>query len=126
MQSYKLRPHHGLCTAFFEGKGYSNDFTANMHEIIAMLESLDPTVMLIVGTDIICEKCPNNSDGICTSPKPAVYDERVLKMIGMNENDVLHWSVFRDAVHRHIIAGSRLIEVCGDCSWYEICSKKPS
>ena len=27
-----LRPHHGMCLAYFEGKGYSDGFTVNMTE----------------------------------------------------------------------------------------------
>ena len=26
----KLRAHHGMCLAFFEGKGYSDTFTLHM------------------------------------------------------------------------------------------------
>ena len=126
MQSYKLRPHHGLCTAFFEGKGYSSDFTANMKNMINMLESLDPNVALTVGTDIICGKCPNNLNSICRSPKPPIYDEKVLEITGLSENNILKWSVFRSTVREKIITSGRLNEVCGDCQWYEICAKKPS
>lgn len=25
-----LRPHHGMCLAYFKGEGYSNGFTAHM------------------------------------------------------------------------------------------------
>ena len=28
----KLRAHHGMCLAFFEGKGYSSAFTENMEK----------------------------------------------------------------------------------------------
>ena len=34
MSSFKIRPHHGLCTAFFEGKGYSGDFVRNMANVL--------------------------------------------------------------------------------------------
>ena len=30
----KLRAHHGMCLAFFEGKGYSTGFTARMALIL--------------------------------------------------------------------------------------------
>ena len=30
----KLRAHHGMCLAFFEGKGYSSAFTENMGKVL--------------------------------------------------------------------------------------------
>ena len=29
-----LRPHHGMCLAYFKGEGYSNGFTAHMSEML--------------------------------------------------------------------------------------------
>ena len=31
---YYLRPHHGLCIAFFEGKGYNQKFVENMTNVV--------------------------------------------------------------------------------------------
>ncbi len=56
----KLRAHHGMCLAFFEGKGYSSAFTENMGKVLEEME---------------------------------------------------------------IEAGKRK-DICGDCSWTEICSRK--
>ena len=36
-----LRPHHGMCFQFYEGKGYSADFTDHMGRVIKELEA-DP------------------------------------------------------------------------------------
>ncbi|HEZ7990826.1 MAG TPA: hypothetical protein RWO66_07705 [Ruminococcus sp.] len=46
-----LRPHHGLCIGFFEGKGYSDEFTANMSAVIEKLQNTDPHVTLTCGFD---------------------------------------------------------------------------
>lgn len=34
----RLRAHHGMCLAFFEGKGYSDGFTAHMENVLAGME----------------------------------------------------------------------------------------
>ena len=34
----RLRPHHGMCLAYFEGKGYSDGFTGNMQHMLELLE----------------------------------------------------------------------------------------
>ena len=33
-----LRPHHGMCLAYFEGKGYSDGFTVNMQKMLEFFE----------------------------------------------------------------------------------------
>ncbi len=65
MECYKfdLRPHHGMCIAFFKGKGYSVEFTAHMKDVIKELEN-NPLVCLKVNTDELCSKCPCNIQGI--------------------------------------------------------------
>lgn len=35
---YTLRPHHGMCLAYFEGKGYSSSFCVHMGEVLEKLE----------------------------------------------------------------------------------------
>ena len=54
-----LRPHHGMCLAYFKGEGYSNGFTAHMAEMLKIfLEG--KKIRLHVDTDEICSACPNN------------------------------------------------------------------
>lgn len=38
-----LRPHHGMCLAYFEGKGYSEGFTAHMQSMLERLLAADGT-----------------------------------------------------------------------------------
>lgn len=63
----KLRAHHGMCLAFFEGKGYSAGFTAHMAWILEYLEQENPTVTVVAEADCICGGCPNLANGICES-----------------------------------------------------------
>ena len=58
----KLRAHHGMCLAFFEGKGYSAGFTAHMAQILEYLEQENPIVTVVAEADCICGGCPNLTD----------------------------------------------------------------
>ena len=58
-----LRPHHGMCLAYFKGEGYSGGFTAHMAEMLKLFLS-GKRIRLHVDTDEICSACPNNQDGI--------------------------------------------------------------
>ena len=119
-----LRPHHGLCIGFFEGKGYSNEFTANMSAVIEKLQNTDPHVTLTCGFDVICSSCPNALSEACvTEEKVQRYDSAVLSLIGAHEGDNMAWSQFFSAVRRNIVLNGRLGDVCGDCKWQYICSR---
>lgn len=52
-----------MCIAFFKGKGYSEEFTAHMKDVIKELEN-NPLVCLKVNTYELCSKCPYNIQGI--------------------------------------------------------------
>ena len=51
---YTLRPHHGMCLAYFEGKGYSSSFCVHMGEVLEKLEK-GARVKLTVAGDEICK-----------------------------------------------------------------------
>ena len=117
-----VRPHHGLCGEFFQGKGYSSEFVSNMSIVLSELNAGDPFIRLTVGTDSICFGCPNNVEGICeTVDKVTRYDNAVLKLCGLSDGDVLRWGEFRAKVREKIISPGLLSEVCGDCMWFYIC-----
>ncbi|MGN0335780.1 MAG: DUF1284 domain-containing protein [Lachnospiraceae bacterium] len=56
---YRIRAHHGMCLAFFKGKGYSNEFTEHMGKIKERLTE-NPLVCITDQTDIICSCCPKS------------------------------------------------------------------
>ncbi len=121
---FKLRPHHGLCGEFFRGMGYSGEFAENMKNVLDFMKASDPEVVLTVGTDGICTRCPHNIGGTCeTAEKVQRYDCKVLKLCGFSEGDTVKHSELRKAVREKIIVPDRLSDVCGDCVWYEFCKK---
>lgn len=124
MWKNKLRPHHLLCLHFFEGKGYSDEFTANMTSVKSALEQLDPRIELVRGGDIICGSCSNNINGVCSSDeKVSRYDEAVLSLCGIDTECELSFSRLQSIVLEKIIYPHRLEEVCKDCQWSCICIK---
>ncbi len=118
-----LRPHHGMCFQFYEGKGYSANFTDHMGRIIREMEE-DPSqiIRLEITTDIVCENCPNNEQGLCTSrDKVTGYDEKVLAFCGLNAGDEISYADFIALVKEKIIDADVRSRICGDCSWDHIC-----
>ena len=122
--TYRIRAHHGMCFSFFQGKGYSGDFTENMWAMKKKLEQ-NPEVILLQETDDVCAHCPNNRAGVCTSAgKAESYDSRVLAFCGLMPGDQIRWNDFDKLVQEHILSVGRREEICGDCQWNEICGAK--
>ena len=124
MSALTLRPHHGMCLAFFEGKGYSDSFSAYMEQVLLRLFREDPTVRLLPKADVICSHCPNNMGGVCaTAEKVDRYDRAVLEHCGLAAGDELPWSAFSKLVHDHILTAGKRPSICGNCEWNGICAK---
>ena len=126
MSYSELRPHHGLCFQFYEGKGYSPDFTNHMGKVIKDCNhSPQQVIRLMITADTVCENCPNNDDGICTShEKVTRYDEEVLRVCGISEGELMPYADFIALVKKKIIDTGLRGHICGDCSWDDICREK--
>lgn len=122
----RLRPHHGLCAAFFKGYGYSEEFSRRMGEI---LKSPPKTrVILTDGCDDICTACPHKGEnGVCDSrDKVRRYDNAVLGLCGLDTGKELSFGEFKGLVSEKIIEKGLLHIVCEDCCWYYICGAENS
>lgn len=121
-----LRPHHGMCMAYFVGHGYSDAFSAHM---AALLEDLTPEtpIRLTTATDAICGPCPNNNEGLCNKPElVAAYDRSVLTLCGLGEGYILSFGCFTRLVQERILASGLRPAICGCCQWNDICSAQSS
>lgn len=67
VQAIPIRPHHGMCLAYFIGKGYSEGFSAHMEKMLGIFRQNVP-VKLVVHTDEICSRCPNNEEHLWRLP----------------------------------------------------------
>lgn len=125
-QTYPIRPHHGMCLAFFIGNGYSNGFTAHMQEMLEIFTK-GADVCLTVNTDEICSACPNNCEGLCdAAEKVKRYDNAVLSQGGIKEGQKLTFAEFTKIIQQKIIEAGKREEICGDCQWNRICQSQPS
>lgn len=122
----RLRPHHGMCLAYFEGKGYSDGFTENMQKMLEFLEK-DILVQLTVAGDEICSACPNLKNDVCISAELVKnYDNKVLEMSGLKDGDQISFTKFVNCVQEKILDNGKREEICGSCQWNDICSHKQS
>lgn len=121
---YTIRAHHGMCFAFFEGKGYSNEFVRHMGRMKELLGK-NPLIRVVNYGDQVCSQCPNNHGGECDKPdQVAGYDNQVLALCGLTPGAVLTWTDFSDKVSRKILKARKRGGICGDCQWNDICSSQ--
>ena len=121
-----LRPHHGMCMAYFVGYGYSDAFSAHMG---AVLDALGPDspIRLTVGADEVCAACPRVRGAGCEKEEGvAAYDRAVLSLCGLGEGQVLPFGRFTGLVQERVLAPGLRPSVCGGCQWNGICAKQPS
>ena len=126
IKNIPLRPHHGMCLAYFKGEGYSNGFSAHMQEMLDIFQK-GAKIQLHADTDEICSACPNNEKGCCSSfSLVEAYDNAVLEECGLKEGQKLAFPEFTEAVQKKIIETGKRTKICGDCQWNRICQEQPS
>lgn len=121
---YRIRAHHGMCFSFFQGKGYSGEFTENMRKMKRKLEE-NPEVVLLDETDDVCSCCPNNRDGICISDRKVYeYDRQTLDRCALQAGCRIRWKEFARLVEERILSAGSREEICGDCQWTGLCVRE--
>ncbi|MDE7244531.1 MAG: DUF1284 domain-containing protein [Oscillospiraceae bacterium] len=122
----RLRPHHGMCLAYFAGEGYSNTFTVHMQQVLDALSPETP-VVLTTGADTVCAVCPNNSGGVCTAQEKVMgYDKKVLDFCGLETDTPISFSDFTEQIQDRILTPGRRAAICLDCQWNDLCTSQPS
>ena len=122
-----LRPHHGMCMAYFVGFGYSDGFSRNMARLLTEELPPDRPVRLTVAPDPVCGACPRCAGGQCDKPElVASYDRAVLELYGLAEGAVLPFGGFTALVEARILDRDLRRFICGGCQWDHICRRTKS
>lgn len=125
-ESVPVRPHHGMCLAYFKGRGYSDGFSRHMQEMLDLFEK-NVKICLVKDTDEICSACPNNQSGNCSSAgQVSDYDQAVLLECGLEEGAEMPFLEFAKKVQEAIILTDKRTGICGSCQWNFICADQKS
>lgn len=125
----KYRPHHFLCSLGFQGKGYSEEFTANMASIVDGRLRADGgddlPIQVVGGTDDICAPCPKRRGNLCTQQlRINVLDRSHAKALQLKPHELLTWGEAKARIKRNVPKGS-LKQICNGCQWepYGMCEE---
>lgn len=118
-----LRPHHTLCIQKFTGHGYNEDFTVHMKSIVSELANQSSTQITVTrGCDDLCEMCPNNINGVCTSlEKVALMDSAVLNTCNLTYGENVLWTDLAGGARERIFETDEFNHICSSCQWFELC-----
>lgn len=122
-----LRPHHINCLFFYQGLGYSNNFTIGMDKLVTLIkENPYSKVMFIVGCDILCNNCPNRQVNNCciTQNKVNELDYNTLRAYNIKENKLYTFHEIIDTIYKNF-SESKFNKICSSCNWYKkgICTQ---
>ena len=120
----RFRPHHFLCALGFQGRGYSDTFTANMADIVqGRLRAADgnDTPITVVGADDdICAPCPKRRGHLCASQeKISALDARHAAALGLHPGDHLTWGQAQTRIRANVPPGA-LDTLCKGCEWLSL------
>ena len=118
-----FRPHHFLCALGFQGKGYSDRFTANMAGIVDQLRGPggnDVEIEVTHQADHICAPCPHRRGAGCEkSAQISALDQRHAQALGVQDGDCLSWREAQARIRAHVPPGA-LAGLCAGCQWLEL------
>ena len=126
MNNITLRIHHIVCMQSFIGKGYSEKFVQNFHNIIQFLRAnpLCKCITLVNHCDDLCKYCPNrlNSNN-CKNEQFIHYLDTSYQNI-LQINYEIKYSLNEI---NNILKGNLNIKtfntICNNCQWFDICNK---
>ncbi|WP_245890371.1 DUF1284 domain-containing protein [Roseovarius confluentis] len=120
----RYRPHHFLCSLGFQGKGYSDAFTANMARIVddrlRAPGGNDVAIEVVGATDDICAPCPKRRGTLCTSQaKIATLDTRHAGALRLSVGTCLTWGEAKQRIKANVLPGA-LTQLCAGCQWLDL------
>ena len=116
------RRHHFLCSLGFEGKGYSDAFTASMAAIVqGRLRAPGGAATLIGVTataDAICAPCPKRQGSGCIEQaRIDALDAAHGAALGIAPGDQLTWGDALALIRARVMPGD-LARLCVGCRWH--------
>lgn len=120
----RFRPHHFLCALGYQGKGYSDAFTANMSAIV--IDRLRASgggktrIRVTHRADSLCSPCPHKRGFTCANAaKINVLDRNHAAALDLKPGDVLTWDEAKSRILAQVPPGS-LNTLCASCQWLEL------
>ncbi|MBS7307471.1 MAG: DUF1284 domain-containing protein [Eubacteriales bacterium] len=113
----ELRAHHILCLSLFEGKGYDDEFAANMQALLDNIGACQ--VIFVVGKpDTVCSRCPNRSGDDCLFGNDDVKNKDIAALDGLGLCEGVPYTTEHLNESLRAITREAFDNCCATCRWY--------
>jgi hypothetical protein len=120
----RFRRHHFLCSLGFQGKGYSDAFTANMDAVVngrlRAPQGAAKEIEVVAGADAICAPCPERrGEGCAKQARIDRLDAAHGAALGLAPGDRISWGDALARIRARVQPGD-LARICKGCGWLEL------
>lgn len=121
MSDVKIRGHHVICLAYFNGMGYSQRFIKNMYEVLKRIkENPEIEVRLVSNCDDICGECIFiNSEKCLAEDRVREMDRVAFDKLNLKENCIIKAGDFFK-LEKSLSIKDR-DSICEGCGWKKAC-----
>lgn len=113
----RLRGHHLFCLLGYRGKGYSEEFCANMTAVYETLRTKPDTVVeLVRGPDDMCKAYPPDKPNHCENESVYRKDRNILRHLGLDTGMSKSWSDILRIVSERAVPED-IGRLCAGCPW---------
>jgi len=123
-KTLKLRPHHLLCIQAFKGLGYDENFIRRMGKVKSLFNDESQKIEITIGSDYICEACPNLQDRRCAKGGSDAYlrmEKRDLMVCDALNLDLKRIYKVNEILKilKETLDKDSIKLLCSDCEWFE-------
>ncbi len=121
----RLRGHHLLCLLGYRGMGYSPEYVENMTQIHRALRNApDTTVLLVSGSDDLCDRFPTSQPSHCNESRVHARDNAVIGKLHLGVGQPATWAEIQQRI-KESVEPSDITTLCSTCSWrsYGVCEE---
>lgn len=124
MSGVRLRGHHLICLRFFAGEGYSEEYRANLRDVVGRAANGEP-VLLVRGADDVCAACEHMAPGRCpfeadAHGEIARLDRLAERLLQVTPGQTLDYGELGDGLRPVLSTWRR--DACERCEWLPVCT----
>jgi len=117
-----LRGHHLICLHFFRGRGYDENFTKNLSNLLNNIRNKEITITN--SADDVCKKCPYLKGKECkydynSEKEIREMDKKAIKLLNIKEKTI-KWKRIREKLPKVF---NEWLAYCKTCDWKGDCKE---
>ncbi len=107
-----------MCLHFFQGQGYDERFSRNLHEVLTSVKN--EGTLFVPGADDVCRACPHLLFAVCRDEEEiGEMDEEAVRFLNLEEGERYDWEHLEERVRSIFPVWYK--NYCINCGWIDAC-----